>query len=240
MRRRFSSITLFLIVFAILDFSGMMVYALTYPVADSSQVVVRQPDLQFINVYRSQNEFNYTLPPIETNFLQRLWNYLKEQFGSWEEFTSAIPIIFKFLFGGFFIFLLFLAVTTTKLYKLFYSDPEIEAPEVGFFNMDSHPLDFDEAVRLQLAQKQYRAAIRLLYLKVINALRLKGYIHFSKEKTNVDYMLDLTNDDLKLGFNSITSIYNHVWYGELEIAENQFLRFEASFQSFYTAITIEK
>jgi hypothetical protein len=75
---------------------------------------------------------------------------------------------------------------------------------------------------------------------VINALRLKGYIHFSKEKTNVDYMLDLTNDDLKSGFYSITSIYNHVWYGELEIAENQFLRFEADFQSYYTAITIEK
>jgi hypothetical protein len=240
MHNRFIRIALIINIFAILDFSGSAVYALPYPAADSSQVVVRQPDLQFINVYRSQEEFNYTLPPLETNFLQQVWIYLKQQFGSWEEFTAAIPLIFKFLFWGFVIFLLFLAVTTTKLYKLFYSDPEIESPDVGFFNMDSQLPDFDEAVRLQLAQKQFRAAIRLLYLKVINALRLKGYIHFSKEKTNVDYMLDLTNDDLKSGFYSITSIYNHVWYGELEIAENQFLRFEADFQSYYTAITIEK
>ena len=223
----------------ILDFSGITVFALPNPVADSLQVVVRQPDSHFIDAFRSQKEFNYTLPPLETNFLQRLWIYLEQHFSGWEEFLVAMPLIFKILLGGLTIFLLFIAITTTRIYKLFYSDPQIEAQEVDFYNMDSQPVDFDEAIRINVAQMQYRLALRLFYLKVIDKLRLKEYIHFSKGKTNIDYLLDLTNDDLKSGFHSITTIYNHVWYGELEISQEQYLRFETNFQSFYTTIDIE-
>ena len=239
MSNRFIRIFSFFILLVILDFSGITVFALTNPVADSSQVVVRQLDSHFIDVYRSQKEFNYTLPPPETNFLQRLWIYLEHHFGGWEDFLVTMPLIFKILFGGLTIFLLFIAITTTRIYKLFYSDPEIASPEVSFVNRDYQPIDFDEAIFENVSKMQYRLAIRLFYLKIINALRLKDYIHFSKEKTNIDYLLDLTNDDLKSGFHSITTIYNHVWYGELEISQEQYLRFETNFQSFYTTIDVE-
>lgn len=134
------------------------------------------------------------------------------------------------------IFFIYIVVTKTKLYKLFYSDKEIDQPEVVISSPEDQIIDFDEAIRLQLMQQQYRQAIRLLYIQLINLLKSKDYIHYSKEKTNIDYLYDLTNKDLKSQFNTITSIYNYVWYGDIEIGEEQYLRLEKSFQSFYAAV----
>jgi len=239
MSSRFIRNILFILL-VIPGFSGITIFASGFSNADSVSVVVRQPDTKFIEAYRSQEAFNYTMPPLETNFLKQLWAYIRSQFGSWEEFSAAMPLVFKILMGGLVIFFLFIVITQTQLYKLFYSDREIESPGFEFSATEDQSIDFDAAIRLQMEEQQYRLAIRLLYLKVINILRVNEYIHFSKEKTNVDYMRDLTSDDLKLRFNAITSIYNHVWYGDIEIEENQFLIFEKSFQSFYTAIDVQK
>jgi len=228
------------ILFVIPGFPGITLFASDFSVADTSRVVVRQPDSKFTDTYRSQKEFDYALPPLETNLLSRLWQYIIKRFGILFDSTASMPWMFKILLGGCIVFTLYIVITQTHIYKLFYSDKEIETPGYEFSNTDDPSIDFDEAIREQLAQQEYRLAVRFLYLKVINQLRIKEYIHFSKEKTNVDYLSDLTNDDLKLQFTTITSIYNHVWYGDVEIAEDQFLRFEKSFQSFYTAIDVKE
>jgi hypothetical protein len=240
MSNRFVRHILFLILFVIPGFSGITLFASNISAADTSHVVVRQPDPKFADSYRSQKEFIYTRPPLETNFLKQLWEYLLKQFRILMNITDAMPLIYKILMGGLVIFSLFIAITKTRLYRIFYSDKEIESPGYEFANTVDSSIDFDEAIRSQMAQQQYRLAIRLLYLKVISQLRLKEYIHFSKEKTNVDYLRDLTGEDLRTRFYAITTIYNHVWYGDIEITEDQFIRFEKSFQSFYTAIDVQK
>jgi len=236
MSSRFIRHIIIFIVLVIPGFSGITLFASGFSASDSSQVVVRQPDSKFIDSYRSQKEFNYALPPLETNFLKQFWEYLLRKYRILADITDAIPLIYKILMGGMIIFFLFVVVTKTRFYKIFYSDKEIESPDYKFSGNDDQSIDFDEAIRLQMAQQQYRLAIRLLYLKVIGQLRVKEMIHYSKEKTNVDYLHDLTSDDLKLRFTTTTSIYNHVWYGDVEIAEDQFVKFEKRFLSFYTAI----
>jgi len=229
---------IFLLILVIPGFSGITLFASDISAVDSSHVVVRQPDPKLIDSYRTQKEFIYTQSPVDTSFLRQLCEYIKKRFKFLWNFSEAMPLIYKIFLGGLVVFLLFLAITKTHLYKVFYSDKEIESPGYEFANTVDPSFDFDEAIRIQMSQQQYRVAIRLLYLKVINQLRVKEYIHFSKEKTNVDYLRDLTNEDFKAQFYAITTIYNHIWYGDVEIAEDQFLRFEKSFQSFYTAIDV--
>jgi len=230
----------FLFILVIPGFPGITLFASDLSAVDSSYVAVRQPDSKFMDSYRSQKAFIYSLPPLETNFLKQLWDYLVMRFRILLDLSAALPLIFKILMWGSIIFTLFIAITKTRIYKLFYSDKEIDSPDFEFSNNTDQAIDFDEAIRIQRAQQQYRLAIRLLYLKMINLLRVKAYIHFSKEKTNVDYLSDLTNDDLKLQFSAITSIYNHVWYGDVEIAEDQYVRFEERFHSFYTTIDVKE
>ena len=128
----------------------------------------------------------------------------------------------------------------TNLYKVFYSDKTIQSPDFEILSTGEEPPDLDEAIRKHVEKKQFRLAIRLLYLKVINQLKRKEFIQFSQEKTNIDYLRELTNKDLKKDFASVTSIYNHVWYGDVEIAEGKFLKFEKSFQSLFLAVDDSK
>ena len=240
MNKRYIRSIICLILFIIPGFPGISLFASDL-VPDSSHVVVRQPAEKFIDSYKSQKEFIYwSQPPLETNFIKQMIEYLKKRFRSWERFSDYIPMIFKILMWGLFVFFLFIVITKTKLYKLFYTDKVNENPEFSFGIPDDQTTDFDEAIRLQIIQQNYRLAIRLLYLQVISQLRKKEYIHFSKEKTNVDYLSDLSNEDLRSRFLRITSIYNHVWYGDVEIAEEQFLRFEKGFQSFYSLINVQE
>lgn len=240
MNRRFIQSIICLILFIIPGFPGISLFASDL-VSDSSHVVVRQPAEKFMDSYKSQKEFAYWLqPPLETNIFDQLIKYLKTRFKSWERFSDYIPLIFKILMWMLFVFFLFIVITKTKLYKLFYTDKAIENPDFSFAIADDQTTDFEEAIRLQIIQQNYRLAIRLLYLQVISQLRKKEYIHFSKEKTNVEYLSDLSNEDLRSHFFRITSIYNHVWYGDVEIAEDQFLRFEKGFQSFYSLINVQE
>lgn len=240
MSKLFIQYFIFLILIVILVLTGITTFASDISVVDSSKVQLRLPDSKFADSYRLQKEFNYMMPPFRPNLFQQLIEYLKNKFESWKWFSNIIPLIFKVLMWVAVIFFLFIVITKTKLYKLFYTDKEFGTPEFEFSSVNEPSIDLEEAIRSQVEQKQYRFAVRLLYLKVINILRSKEYIHYSKEKTNVDYWRDLTNDDLKSQFYIITSIYNHVWYGDLEIGEEQFLRFETSFQSIYTAIDVQE
>jgi len=151
-----------------------------------------------------------------------------------------MPLILKLLAAIFVLFFLFLVIFKTRIYTVFYSDKAIHSPDFELTVADETTIDFDEAIRKQIDQKQFRLAIRLLYLKVFNRLKINEYIHFSKEKTNVDYLHDLSNPNLKSRFLVITSLYNRIWYGDVEITEEQFLRFEKSFQSFYTTIDVQE
>ncbi|HZL12249.1 MAG TPA: hypothetical protein VFC65_19865 [Prolixibacteraceae bacterium] len=240
MSKRFIQYFILLILIVIPVLTGITSFVSDSSVIDSTKLQVRLPDSKFADFYRSQKEFNYTLPPFKSNLFQQLIQYLKNKFGSWKRFSEIIPLIFKLLMWSSVIFFLFIVITKTKIYKLFYTDKEFETPEFEFSTDNESFIDFDEAIRSQVELKQYRLAVRLLYLKLINILRSKEYIHYSKEKTNIDYWHDLSNDDLKSQFYVITSIYNHVWYGDLEIAEDQFLRFKSSFQSIYTAIDVQE
>ncbi len=240
MSRRFFRFILFITLVVLLGLSGITTSASVSVSTDTTKVVVRQPDARFVESYRSQKSFSYTQPPFQPGIVRQVWNYLVEKLGGWTKISKAIPLVFKILIVILFIIFVFLAVVKTQVYKVLYSDNRIVSPDFKLSAIDDQLDDFDDAIRLQIAQKQYRFAIRLLYLKVINQLRIKEYIHFSKEKTNVDYLHDLNNDELKSGFYTITSIYNRVWYGDFEITEDQFLRFEQRFLSFYTAIDGQK
>lgn len=230
----------FFLLFVIPGFPGITIFASDHSIIDSTHVLVRQPNSHFVDSYKLQKEFNYSQPPIETNFIKQLIEYLRKNFKVWNVFIDKMPWIFKVLMWVFVLFFIFIVITKTKLYNIFYSNREIEAPYYKFLSNDNEIVNYDEAIRLQVDKEQYRLAIRLLYLKLIGILRSKELIHYSKDKTNFDFLHDLTNNDLKSRFYSVTLIFNHVWYGDIEIAKDQFLMFEESFKSLYTDVDVQE
>ena len=230
----------FVILFAIPGISGIPVSATNNSTNGTLQIEVRCPDSSFISSYRQQKEFVYSKPPIETNFLKRFWSFLSKRFGKLSKLTAAIPWIIKILLGLIILFSIFIIITQTRLYKVFYSAKEIGSPDYHFSSIPNQFVNYDKEIREQVKKKQYRTAIRLLYLKVIQQLRDQNIIKYSKDKTNIEYLRDLSNTELEWMFYRVMRIYNHVWYGEVEIGEEQFVNFEKSFQSIFSAIDVKK
>lgn len=217
-------------------FSGITLFAQAQVAADTLQLQVRQPSSQFVETYKVQKDFTYSPPPVKTNFFQQLIQYLRSKYKSIDDFVSKMPLFLKILVWCSALFCLYIIITKTKLYRIFYSDRAAVAPEYHISGGENQVVDFDAEINQQVEQQRYRQAVRLLFLKVIYILRNKELIHYSKDKTNFDYYRDLSNDELKSGFLLVAQIFNHVWYGDVEIGQEQYLQFEKSFQTFYSAI----
>lgn len=218
--------------------TGITVFASDTSRVDTTHVSVRLPASGFAESFKAQKEFDYTKPSVKRNFLMQLYEFLKQKMGKLEKISIVLPWLVRLVFAGLIIFLLIIAVTKTRLYRIFYSPGAISGPAVEISSPDDNPPDLDNAIRQQFEQKQFRLAVRLLYLKLISQLRVKEFILFSQEKTNIDYFRELTDKELKSNFAAVTSIYNHVWYGDVEISEDQYLRFEKSFQSVFALVDV--
>nr|WP_262905325.1 DUF4129 domain-containing protein [Hymenobacter nitidus] len=79
---------------------------------------------------------------------------------------------------------------------------------------DIHSLDFNTLLAQAEAAGNYRLAVRLGYLAVLKQLTDHGLIRWQPEKTNHDYLRELTAGSLRPAFQEITRQFEYVWYGE--------------------------
>ncbi|MCB0706705.1 MAG: DUF4129 domain-containing protein [Saprospiraceae bacterium] len=60
----------------------------------------------------------------------------------------------------------------------------------------------------------YRLAIRLRYLMIIQELNEKEFIEWKKDKTNGQYSRELSGTQLEKPFRQVTQIFEPLWYGQ--------------------------
>lgn len=207
---------------------------------ESDSIVIRKPNQQFTENYLTQKEFIYTEPPVGNTFFSQLLDSFLNWLNKWGSFSIDVPFPLTLLIWAIIILMLFFLIIKTKLYRIFYTNREIDSPEFRITTNENLLVDYDHEIQQQVEQQQFRNATRLLFLKLISILQNKELIHFSKDKTNYDYLNELSDNNLKSRFRSLIFIYCHVWYGNTEIAEDQYLRFEKSFQSFYLAVNVQE
>ncbi|WP_452219618.1 hypothetical protein [Lacinutrix salivirga] len=68
----------------------------------------------------------------------------------------------------------------------------------------------------------YRLATRYYYLLVLKSLSVKNHIKFEDDKTNADYLLELTEKPFSKKFEYISYLYNYIWYGEFPLDSSQY------------------
>ncbi|MEY4002036.1 MAG: hypothetical protein RIT07_78 [Bacteroidota bacterium] len=95
------------------------------------------------------------------------------------------------------------------------------------WNLDSQTLETD--LQDAVEGKQYRLAIRLLYLKSLKQLIDNERVKPSPEKTNRQYIEELEKAGLHGLFSYITGIYEMVWYGEATPDDYQYKRLAPAF-----------
>ncbi len=91
-------------------------------------------------------------------------------------------------------------------------------------------INLDTFISDALAQKNYRLAIRYMYLKALKELSFNNIISWHFEKTNSDYHNEIEEPLLKDNFKKVSYLYDYVWYGEFDLDEVGFINAQKDFE----------
>ena len=137
------------------------------------------------------------------------------------------------------IFLWILAVffISFLLYKIFFSE--------GFFRKNKairstvtekeeeqvhDSIAYNRLIEQAVLNKNFRLAVRYLYLQTLQMLSERGLIHLSADKTNYEYVRELTNNSHQDEFSAVTLGYEYTWYGKFEIGKDIYDKLSGSFK----------
>ncbi|TGV04467.1 hypothetical protein [Flavivirga rizhaonensis] len=75
----------------------------------------------------------------------------------------------------------------------------------------------------------YRLAIRYYYLLVLKTLSLKNHIKFEDDKTNSEYLNEISEKPFSDKFAYTSYLYNYIWYGKFSLNIEQYNKAKNNF-----------
>jgi len=88
--------------------------------------------------------------------------------------------------------------------------------------------EIDKAVNA----RDYRLAVRLMFLRLLKQLSQKKIIEYKQERTNFDYLSQLHSTGYYNDFFRLTRNYEYAWYGKFDVSRETFLVIKNEFENF--------
>ena len=228
---------LFLIIFFIsIDFIASAQQRI---IADSSAVSVRTFSRDRIITYKTDKAFQYenALEPPKSLW-QRFWDWFwgkVDEVLSTENGRTAFKTILIVLAIA---ILVFFMLTITGMNKAgLFVKKDTDGIDYRVTDEDIHNIRFDEAIQRAVNEKNFRLAVRLLYLQTLKILTDKGLINWQINKTNVAYVQELNGSVHQQQFGNLTLQFENNWYGDVPIDESEFMTVEEQFNRFKRQLT---
>ena len=214
----------------------------TYFELDTLQTSVRTFDESQIENYKRESRFNFTQDPTyETNyirkFLSKISKWLSSHLGA-----GVSKFLFYLLFYGLIFlgvgFLLYHFIKTENGGMFEKEDKKKTVITAETVDETTDRKQIEKLIQAAISAGDYRVAVRLLYLKTLRALDDSELIQWKTGKTNSDYIMELSNSNLKEQFQEATRIYEYVWYGEFELeSQDEFKSIHQQFNDLSTKIS---
>jgi hypothetical protein len=204
-------------------------------VYDSSFIYKRDFSAEKIKVFKNDRHFQYDKimePP--RSWLQRLQDWILGRIarlfsnkGAANAFNWFIVILSVFIILFFIIKLT--GMTGTGLFGKKNKGENLPY-HTGEENI--HTIHFEEAIRQAIERRNFRLAVRLLYLQSLKELADKGLINWQVNKTNIAYVRELQGTNYYQHFGHLTFQFENNWYGDLPISETEFANVSDQFNQF--------
>lgn len=155
------------------------------------------------------------------------------------------PFSFDPLLGKIILFTVAIGLLIFILYKLaqnhlFTKKKTIEGLTIeDIENEHIDNLDLHKLLQKALELGNYKLALRIHYLIILKKLSDSKLIEWKKDKTNYDYMIELSQWKLVKEFSLLTHIFNTVWYSNVNVNNNSYDELKPHFTSLLKQLTPE-
>lgn len=85
-------------------------------------------------------------------------------------------------------------------------------------------------------EKNYRLAVRYLYLQTLQTLGANQQLYIAPQKTNYQYIQEIRPKDLQQMFALLTMHYEYAWFGDFNLSATQFNIIQQEFEQFNNRI----
>jgi len=200
----------------------------------NSDVILRSFDSESLSAYSKDKEFIYDRLPKETN---SIWDIIKRWLT--EKFLNLLinkdtPSILTYFFYAIAIaFIIYLVMKLLKMDKLSFLYNE--SARTGFALTEEeniHEMSFDELIAEAVGEGNYRKAVRFYYLRTLKELSDRNFIDWKTDKTNREYVREIKEENLRNKFESLTLLFEFVWYGEFTTNLNEYEQAVVHFNQF--------
>lgn len=197
--------------------------ATTKPIHIQEKVNIRIPDKSKIEEYRKDPRFEYKKEERGLSWWDRILlainNFINNLLGTVAK-SGMLSIVVLL------IIVVVICLIVLKLigvdYRTLLGKKELDKSDIDIYTENVHEMNFDALISNALRNKDYRLAVRFLYLKNLKQMSDKDIIEWSAHKTNYSYQYEIQNSLLRSKFLETTLIFDYVWYGEFELDESKF------------------
>jgi hypothetical protein len=181
--------------------------------AQSVQATVdfRIPGDEKIKEYGNDKRFQYKRIEKEPTWRDKITDWLRNLFTTVTE--SGVP--------GFVVLIAIVALVCLIVLKLagvdfstVFGKKKTDTSEIDMYTENVHNMDFDSLITNATNNKDYRLAVRFLYLKNLKLLTDKEIIAWKANKTNYSYQYEIESPAIRTRFMEMTLVFDYIWYGE--------------------------
>lgn len=204
---------------------------------DSAKITPSKFDKDSISSYKEQKEFQYDeIGQQQLSWWDKFWMWFWSLIGSLIQGATS-NLISRYIFIGLGIALiLYIVVKTIGAENIFRKKSKETILPYDVITENIHEIDYEQELKRLVAERKFRLAVRLLYLRALKKLSDAEIINWQPDKTNYNYLMEIDKPELRNDFSKLTLQFDYIWYGDFPIDEVKFEPINQSFNQFNNQI----
>ncbi|RDC54109.1 DUF4129 domain-containing protein [Pedobacter chinensis] len=197
---------------------------------DSSKISAAKFDKEAINNYKDQKEFQYDeIQAQQLSLWDRFWLWFWSLINRLFVGAASNTISRYFFIGLGVALVLYIVVKIIGAENIFSKKSKEVILPYDVITENIHEIDYEQELQRLIKEKKYRLAVRLLYLHALKKLSDAEIIKWQPDKTNYNYLMEITRPELKNEFSRLTVQFDYIWYGDFPVDEAKFGAINQSF-----------
>ncbi|MCW8804810.1 MAG: hypothetical protein OQK57_10450 [Ignavibacteriaceae bacterium] len=173
--------------------------------------------------YKNDPDFDYEGGPKEADdWITKIKNWINQQLAILYSSKVYSTFLDYFYYGLMIVALILIVRGLIKADRRGLLFGKMNSNEIKMIESeeDINKLNFDDLIDAALERKDYKLAVRYLFLKSLKLLSEKEIIELRNNKTNHQYLSEIEDGRISNAFQIATSSFEWIWYGNFPIDEN--------------------